>query len=81
MNSGDSKREHETSRVSKEKLSCSLVSRVGALEMSMAQKFLFSRDISCKISVESRPLSRTTSRWPEGHGLGSSEGDDDHSVS
>ena len=32
------------------------------------------------INVESRPL-RIKFGWPEGHGLGLSEGDDDHSVS
>jgi hypothetical protein len=42
----------------------------------MSQKFSFSRDISCRINVDSRPLSRTTFGWLEGHGLGSSEGDD-----
>jgi hypothetical protein len=46
--------------VSKEKLACSmvesfsLVSRVGAMGMSMAQ------NLSCKINDESQPLSRTT---------------------
>ena len=49
--------------------------------MSMAQKFSFLRDKSCRINVESRPSSRTTFRWPEGHGLGSSEGGDEHSIS
>ena len=47
----------------------------------MAQKFSFLRDISCKINVESRPSSRTMFGWPERHGLGSSEGGDECSVS
>ena len=42
-------------------------------KMSMAQKFSFSRDISCGNYVEPRSLSRTTVLWPEGHGLRSSE--------
>ena len=69
------------------KLSCLVVesllldSRVGVSRMSMAQKFSFSRDVSCRIKVESRPLSRTTLGWPEGQGLGSREGGDGHSVS
>jgi hypothetical protein len=33
------------------------------------------------INVESRPLSRITFGWPEGHGLGSSEGDGIRSIS
>ena len=50
-------------------------------KVSMAQKFSFLRDISCKINVESRPSSRTMFGWPEGHGLSSSEGDDGRSDS
>ena len=42
-------------------------------KMSMAQKFLFSRDISCGNNIEPRSLSRTMVLWPEGHGLHSSE--------
>jgi len=49
--------------------------------LSMAQKFSFLKDTSCMINVESRPSLGTTFGWPEGHGLGSSEGDDDHLVS
>jgi len=45
------------------------ISRVGALGMSMAQ------NLSCRISVDSQSLSRTTFGWPEGHDLGSSKGD------
>ena len=58
-----------------------LVSRVVASGMSMAWEFLFSKDISCNINVDSRPLSRTTFPGLEGHGLGSSEGDGACSVS
>jgi hypothetical protein len=58
-----------------------LVSRVSALGMSVAQKFSFSKDPSCMINVESRPSSRIIFGWLEGHGLGSSEGDDGLSVS
>jgi hypothetical protein len=43
-----------------------LASRVGVSRMSMAQKFLFSKDISCSINVDSQPLSRKTFRVPEG---------------
>ena len=50
-------------------------------KMSMAQKFLFSRDISCGNNVEPRSLSRTTVLWPEGHGLRSSKVGDGCSVS
>jgi hypothetical protein len=46
----------------------------------MVQKFSFLKDTLCTINVESQPL-RTTFGWPEGYGLGSSEGDDGHSVS
>jgi hypothetical protein len=66
INSRDSKSEHEMQGVSKEKPLCLLVelfflsSRVGALRLSMAQRFSFLRDVSCRINVESRPLSRTT---------------------
>ena len=42
-------------------------------KMSMAHKFSFLGDLSCRINVESRPQSRTTLGWPEGHGLRSSE--------
>ena len=69
------------------KLSCLVVesllldSRVGVSRMSMAQKFSFSRDVSCRIKVESRPLSRTTLGWPEGQDLGLSEGGDECSIS
>ena len=42
-------------------------------KMSIAQKFLFSRDISCGNNVEPRSLLRTMVLWPEGHGLCSSE--------
>ena len=49
--------------------------------MSMAWKFSFLRDKSCRINVESQPSPRTTFGWPEGHGLGSSEGGDEHSIS
>lgn len=49
--------------------------------MSMAHKFSSSRDISCRITVESRPSSRTMFGWPEGHVLSSNEGDDKHFVS
>ena len=72
INSRDSKGEHEKRGNSKEKLSCSFVesyilsSRVGALSLSMAQKFSFSRVISC---------------WPGGHGSNSGEGDDGRSAS
>ena len=41
----------------------------------MAQKFSFLMDLSCRINVELRLSLRTTFGWPEGHGLGSSEGD------
>jgi hypothetical protein len=51
------------------------VSRVGALGMSMAQ------NLSCRNNVDSQSLSRTTFGWPEGHDLGSSEGDGVRSVS
>ena len=44
-------------------------------KMSIAQKFSFSRDISCGNNIEPQSLSRTMVGWPEGHGLGSSEGD------
>jgi hypothetical protein len=74
-NSGDPKSEHEKRGVSKEKPSCltvesfSSVFRVGALGMSMAQ------NLSCRINVGSRSLLRITFGWPEGHDLGSREGD------
>jgi hypothetical protein len=55
--------------------SFSSVSKVGSLSMSMAQNLL------CRISVDSRSLSRITFEWLEVHGLGSSEGDDGRSVS
>ena len=58
-----------------------MVSGIGVFEKSMALNVLFSKDMSCKIKVESRPLSRTTFGWPEGHVFGSSEGDDGSSVS
>jgi hypothetical protein len=51
-----------------------LVVARGTKMMSMAQKFSFLKDTSCTINVESRPL-KTTFGWPEGHGLGLSEGD------
>ena len=72
INSRDAKSEHETQGNSKEELSCSFVesfissSRVGASSLSMAQKFSFSRVISC---------------WPEGYGSNSGEGDDGRSAS
>ena len=50
-------------------------------KMSMAHEFLFLRDLSCRINVESRPQSRTTLGWPEGQDLCSSEGGDECSVS
>ena len=43
-------------------------------------KVFFLKDTTCTINAESRPL-RMTFGWPEGHGLGSSEGDDDCLVS
>jgi hypothetical protein len=49
--------------------------------MSVAQKFSFSKDPSCMINVEYQPSSRIIFGWPEGHGLGSSEGDDGRLVS
>ena len=50
-------------------------------KMSMAQKFSFSRDISCGNNVVPRLLLRTTVLWLEGHGLCSSEVGDGCSVS
>jgi hypothetical protein len=58
-----------------------LASRVGVSRVSMAQKFSFSKDISCNIDVDSRPLSRTMFQEPEGHDLCLSEGDDGCLVS
>jgi hypothetical protein len=54
---------------------------VALSKMSMALKFLFSRDISCGNNVEPRSLSRTMVLWPDGHGLCSSEVGDEYSVS
>ena len=50
-------------------------------KMSMAQKFSFSRDISCGNNVEPRSLSRTMVLWLEGHGLRSIDVGDGCSVS
>ena len=47
-----------------------LDSRVSFSRLSMAQQFSL-----CKIMADSRPLSRIVFCWPEGHGLGTSEGD------
>ena len=61
----------------KSKLSCTFVesllldSRVGISRMSMAREFLFSRDAL----IDSSPLLKMMFRWPEGHVLSSSEGD------
>jgi hypothetical protein len=72
INSRDSKSVHETRGNSNEKLSCLFVEsfisspRVGALSLSMAQKFSFSKVISC---------------WLEGHGSNVGKGDDGHSAS
>ena len=44
-------------------------------KMSMAQEFSFLRDLSCRINVGFRQSSTAMFGWPEGHGLGSSEGD------
>jgi hypothetical protein len=46
-------------------LNSGVLSRVDAEGLSMAQKFLL-----CKIMVDSRPSSRITFGWPEGHDLG-----------
>ena len=54
---------------------------VALSKVSMAQKCFYWRDMSWRISVECRPLSRTTFWWLEGHGFGSSEGGDDRSIS
>jgi hypothetical protein len=54
---------------------------VSLSKMSMAQEFLFLRDLSCRINVESRQLLRTMLRLLEEHDLRSSEGGDDHSIS
>jgi hypothetical protein len=43
------------------------------LGMPMAQKFSLSKDPLCMINIESRPPSRITFGWLEGHGLGSSK--------
>jgi hypothetical protein len=33
------------------------------------EKFSFSKDLSCRINIESQPLLRTMFRWPEGHSV------------
>ena len=48
-----------------------LVEVVALSKMSMAQKFLFSRNTL----VECRPLLKTMFGWPEGYCLSSSKGD------
>ena len=50
-------------------------------KMSMVQEFTISRDKSCRINVESRPLSSTTFGWPKGQDMGSSAGGDERFVS
>ena len=72
INSRDAKSEHETQGNSKEEHSFLFVesfissSRVDVSSLSMANKFSFSRVISC---------------WLEGHGSSLSEGDDGCSAS
>jgi hypothetical protein len=56
-----------------------LVVACGTKHDAYVTKVLFLERYTFTINIESRQL-RTTFGWPEGHGLGSSEGDDGCSV-
>ena len=58
-----------------------LIGARGTKQRVHGTRFLFLRDLSCRINVGFQPSSTTKFGWPKGHGLDSSESDDGHSNS